>query len=181
MKHIEESPTEGDTRRKKIIQILSESDRPVSGSSLAGMLGVSRQVIVQDIALLRAVGDNIVSTTKGYLLYMQDQKRETRVFMVSHTHGQIGEELNAIVDCGGRVKNVIVEHEIYGMITVDLIISNRRDVEDFVARVEEKKTTPLLELTNGVHYHTVEADSMAILDRVEQELQKRGFLLSPTE
>ena len=90
MKYTEESPTEGNTRRKKIIQILSESERPVSGSSLAGMLGVSRQVIVQDIALLRAVGDNIVSTTKGYLLYMQDQKRETRVFMVSHTHGQIG-------------------------------------------------------------------------------------------
>ncbi|MFQ9510418.1 MAG: transcription repressor NadR [Lachnospiraceae bacterium] len=167
---------EGQDRREKIIEILQEAKEPVSGSGLSKKLGVSRQVIVQDIALLRATNKNILSTTKGYLLYYQDTKKVNRCFSVRHTTEQIEEELCTIVDNGGKILDVIVEHEIYGQITADLIIATRQDVYDFVAKVKHTKTVPLKQLTAGIHLHTVEADSEETLNRIEIKLKEAGFL-----
>lgn len=166
----------GQVRREKIIEILKENLDPVSGSELSKILGVSRQVIVQDIALLRAVNKNILSTTKGYVLYYQEDKKVNRCFLVQHSTEAIEDELCTIIDNGGKVLDVIVMHDIYGEITTDLILKTRQDVYDFVEKVKSQKVVPLKELTNGVHLHTVEADSEEILDRIENKLNEKKYL-----
>lgn len=170
---------EGDVRRTQIIQYLEQAETPVSGTSLAKKMGVSRQVIVQDIALLRAVNKNILSTNKGYLLYQEQEKnsKKRRTFKVKHDNAHIMDELNTIVDLGGQVLDVVVEHDIYGQITVDLVMNSRADVAAFVDKVNKNRTRPLNELTEGVHFHTVQASSEGILDRIEEALFQKGYLL----
>lgn len=167
----------GEERRKKIIEILQSSDEPVSGAELSKRLNVSRQVIVQDIALLRAVNRNIISTTKGYVLYYQEVQKANRCFLVRHSDDEIEDELCTIVDNGGKVLDVIVMHDIYGEISTGLIIKNRQDVYDFVEKLRGQRTTPLKELTGGVHLHTVEADSEAVLDSIEKKLREKRYLI----
>lgn len=167
----------GEERRKKIIEILRGSEEPVSGAELSKRLNVSRQVIVQDIALLRAVNRNIISTTKGYVLYYQEIQKVNRCFLVKHSDGQIEDELCTIVDNGGKVLDVIVMHDIYGEISTGLIIKNRQDVYDFIEKLKGNRTMPLMELTGGVHLHTVEADSEAILDSIEKKLRDKNYLV----
>lgn len=171
---------EGDKRREKIIDMLAKSSRPVPGAELAQALCVSRQVIVQDIALLRAVNKDILSTNKGYILFATKAKDCRRIFCVNHSNDDIEDELNGIVDNNGKVRDVIVEHEIYGQITVDLIINSRKDVKEFLAKLAaaRNRSKPLNELTDGIHYHTVEADSEEDLDAVEEELRSKGYLIS---
>lgn len=168
---------EGNVRRENLIKILKSRPDPISGSELAKLLGVSRQVIVQDIALLRASDYNLLSTTKGYLLYQSDNPRVKRVYRVKHTTEQIEDELCTIVDNGGKILDVLVVHEIYGEIATPLIIRNRNDVYDFVKKVNEKKIVPLKELTAGVHLHTIEADTEETLDRIEKALKEKNYLL----
>ena len=164
-------------RRGEILKILHNADAPVAARELAGKFGVSRQVIVQDIALLRASNRNILSTNKGYLYDRADEKKVVRrTFFVCHTDEQMAEELFAIVDNGGRLRDVVVEHEIYGQITVDLILENRCDVQDFLDKISKSTARPLSILTNGKHYHTVEADREEIFDRIEQKLRLLGYL-----
>ncbi len=167
----------GEVRRKQIIEILRASDEPVSGAELAKKLDVSRQVIVQDIALLRAVNRNIISTTKGYVLYYQEAEKVNRCFLVKHSDEEIEDELCIIVDNGGKVLDVIVMHDIYGEISTGLIIKNRKDVSDFLEKLKRHKTIPLKELTGGIHLHTVEADSEEILDAIEKNLREKNYLV----
>lgn len=168
---------EGNKRREQLLKILNNASEPVSGGELSRLLGVSRQVIVQDIALLRASNVNIISTTKGYMVYPLEQNKVKRVFQVRHTDEQIEDELCTIVDNGGKILDVLVKHEIYGEITTPLIIRNRQDIYDFVSKVKTKKIVPLKELTNGLHQHTVEADSEGVLDRIEKALAQKGYLI----
>ncbi|MDF2657160.1 MAG: Helix-turn-helix type 11 domain protein [Bacillota bacterium] len=167
----------GEERRNEIIDILQNSSDAISGAELAKRLGVSRQVVVQDIALLRAVNRNILSTTKGYLLYYQEDQKVNRCFMVKHSDEQIEDELCTIVDNGGKILDVIVMHDIYGEISTGLIIKNRQDVYDFVEKVKKYKTVSLKGLTGDVHLHTVEADSEAILDAIERRLREKNYLV----
>lgn len=172
---------EGSKRREELVKILNTTAEPVSGGELSKLLGVSRQVIVQDIALLRASDINILSTTKGYLIYQTDHLRVKRIFKVKHTTDQIEDELCIIVDNGGKILDVQVKHEIYGEIGTALIIRNRQDVYDFVKKVKEKQLVPLKELTDGIHQHTVEADSEATLDRIEKALDQKNYLLKESD
>ncbi|WP_310602496.1 transcription repressor NadR [Anaerosporobacter sp.] len=169
---------EGPERREKLIAILEDrKGKSISGSEIARELGVSRQIIVQDIALLRAANKNIVSTTKGYLLHRQETGIVSRCFLVRHSTEQIEDELCTIVDHGGKILDVIVRHDIYGEIRTDLIISNREDVYAFVKRVNENQTVPLKELTDGTHLHTVEASNEYILDSIEEALRAKDYLV----
>lgn len=169
---------EGNSRREKLVEILKESNGPVSGNTLSKALGVSRQVIVQDIALLRAGNEAIFATPKGYVLYVQGPgKRYRRTFMVNHSKEQIVDELSLIIDNGGKVLNVIVAHDIYGQITADLILETLQDVENFYDRMNVSQAGPLLQLSNGIHIHTVEASSERILDNIERDLKERGYLV----
>ncbi|MBR3339774.1 MAG: transcription repressor NadR [Lachnospiraceae bacterium] len=108
----------GEKRREQLVQILSKSESPVAGRVLSESLKVSRQVIVQDIALLRANGMQIFSTSRGY--YLQSTESLSRVFKVRHTEEEVEEELNLIVDLGGRVEDVFVYHKVYNVVRADL-------------------------------------------------------------
>ncbi len=165
-------------RREQIIQMLEGEKKPLSGTEIARRLHVSRQIIVQDIALLRAGNRNILSTNKGYLLYQpEEHPRFRRTVYVEHGDERIEEELYTVVDCGGRMLDVVVEHEIYGQITVDLIITNRQDAAEFVRRLKGHETRGLNALTYGRHYHTIEADKEEYLDLMEEKLREKGFLI----
>ena len=169
--------TDGTTRRKELMKLLQNEMRPLSGTELARHFGVSRQVIVQDIALLRATDRNILSTNKGYMLYHpeQEEERSRRILASHHDKERMQEELYLIVDNGGCVCDVVVEHEIYGQLSADLILKNRRDVNEFVKKMGEISDQPLNVLTGGIHFHTVEAESEEILDCIEEQLRERGF------
>ncbi len=167
---------EGTKRREQLMKILGEQTEPISGGELSRLLGVSRQVIVQDITLLRATGINIFSTTKGYLILHSDEPRVKRIFKVKHTTDQIEDELCTFVDNGGKILDVVVNHEIYGDIATALTIRNRQDVYDFVKKVQEKKIVPLKDLTDGIHQHTVVAETEETLDRIERALKTKGYL-----
>ena len=170
----------GEVRRMKIRQMLLDAHQPLSGTALAGALHVSRQVIVQDIALMRAEHLPILSTTKGYLLG-PDAVRSSqpkRVFFVRHTTERVLEEFMTVIDLGGRILDVSVEHELYGPIRADLLIENAQDAQDFVDRLKNCRDNPLKVLTDDCHYHTVTAPSEKLLDLIEAELRNRGFLES---
>jgi transcriptional regulator of NAD metabolism len=170
---------DGEERRKELLGILSKIEIPVPGHELAKKLRVSRQIIVQDIALLRVQDHNILSTNKGYMIYKSNhhEHRCERVFYVNHTQGQVLDEFYTIIDLGGRVLNLFIEHELYGQIQVDLIINNRVDAKEFVDKLDCCTAKPLNTLTDGWHYHTVEAASERLLDLIEDELRKRNYLL----
>ena len=168
---------EGEARREQLLQMLRGSTAPIPGSALARSLGVSRQVIVQDIALLRAVNKDILATTKGYVLYSQQTESCHRIYCVNHSDDAIADELNTIVDNGGKVLDVIIEHEIYGQITANLILENRRDVAEFCDRLKHSNAKPLNIIAGGTHYHTVEARSEVMLDNIECALREKGYLV----
>ena len=166
---------EGDIRREKIIEIMSNQKEPVSGSDLAKKFSVSRQVIVQDIALIRAAGYEIIATNRGYIL--NQPKKVCRIFKVQHTDEQLEEELNTIVDLGGCVDNVMIHHRVYGKMEAELALSSRRKVGAFMEDIRSGKSSPLKNITSNYHYHKVSADSEETLDLIEQELREKGFLV----
>ena len=161
-------------RRERINKILADSSAPISGSALARMLSVSRQVIVTDIAILRAEGINITSTTQGYLLSREHLCK--RIFKVHHTREECEEELNLFVDSGAVVKDVFVNHRVYGVIRGELNIRSRLDVRAFLESIRSGKSSLLSTTTEGYHYHTLLAPSNAILDMIENRLWEMGFL-----
>ncbi|WP_346662721.1 transcription repressor NadR [uncultured Merdimonas sp.] len=169
----------GAERREEIIRRIREADQPVPARDLAGLYHVSRQVIVQDIALIRALGYEIISTNRGYLLHMPSEV--SRVFKVRHTDEQLEEELCAIVDLGGTVENVMVSHRVYGRLEAELGISSRRKAAEFLEDIRSGKSSPLKNITSGYHYHKVTADSEKTLDLIREDLKKRGFLVETEE
>lgn len=161
-------------RREQLKRILTESGQPVTGSALAKQLSVSRQVIVTDIALLRAEGLEILSTSQGYILSREQMCK--RIFKVHHTREECEQELNLFVDCGATVRDVFVSHRAYGVIRGDLNIRSRLDVQDFLESIRSGKSTLLSSTTEGYHYHTLLAPREEILDMIEQKLWEAGFL-----
>lgn len=169
----------GEQRRQAILNLIRSENKPVSGGRLAKEFDVSRQVIVQDIALLRAANYDIFSTNKGYML--NEVSGITKVFKVSHTDNQIEEELNAIVDLGGEIVDVFVYHKVYGRIQGTLSIRSRRNVREFMKGIDSGKSSPLKNITSGYHYHTVKADSEETLALIETMLAEKKFLLPMDE
>lgn len=165
----------GEERRAKLIELLKHSKTPLSGAYLAKHAGVSRQVIVQDIALLRANAYTIVSTNQGYLL-TETTALACRVFKVIHTDDEVEEELSLIVDCGGRVEDVFVSHKIYNIVKAPMNIHSRLDVKHFMDNLTSGKSSLLKNVTSGYHYHTVTAENEEILDYIHDALKERGFL-----
>lgn len=164
----------GQERRIQILELLRASSAPLSGVCLAKQLQVSRQVIVQDIALLRANGTEILSTNQGYLL--PEPSLTSRVFKVVHTDEQVEEELSLIVDCGGWIEDVFVYHKVYGIIKAPLNIHSRLDIKNFMQDIISGKSKLLKNVTSGYHYHTVQAESEQVLNYIQQQLQQKGFL-----
>lgn len=168
----------GEERRTQILQMLKDQTSPLSGTALADAFHVSRQVIVQDIALMRAENHPILSTNRGYLYHRTDSVGllPKRVVSVRHTTEQVLEEFMTILELGGKILDVVVEHELYGQIRVDLMIESQQDAQEFYEKLMQSKDEPLKILTGDCHYHTIAAPSEKLLDLIEQALQKDGFL-----
>lgn len=168
-----------DERRNQVLDLIKLSENPINGSTISKQMGVSRQVIVQDVALLRANKHNIISTNRGYMLSTPKQTQEfTRVIKVSHTDDQIRDELSCIINLSGRILDVWVDHEVYGKFSAELNISNDYDIEKFVLQIQDNKVTPLKNITNNCHYHTISAPTLKLLDLIEQELIELGFIVN---
>ena len=163
-------------RRAALSDYLSQAAGPVSASVLAARFSVSRQIIVGDIALLRAGGLDIAATPRGYLL-PRPTPGLTRQLACVHRPEDMGRELELMVDNGCTVLDVIVEHPVYGQLTGQLQISSRYDVGQFVQRCRRQEAAPLSQLTEGIHLHTVACPSQEAYDRVRESLSKLGFLL----
>ena len=166
----------GTERRTKIVELIQNSEKPLSGTALAKQCDVSRQVIVQDIALIRASGYDIISTNRGYII--QEPLVREREFKVNHTDEQLEEELYSIIDLGGTVVNVMVNHRVYGHMEAELRINSRRKVEAFMEDIRSGKSSPLKNITSNYHYHKVAADSEETLDLIEEALRQKHFLVS---
>ena len=160
------------SRRDEILTEIKKSDVPVSAGTLAKKFHVSRQIIVGDVALLRAEGNKIIATPRGYVL--EEKKVLERKIAVCHTKEQIQEELYTIVDMGGFVKDVIVEHEFYGELCGKMHIASRYDVDCFLKRVQQVE--PLSHLTHGLHLHTITFPDEETFHRIEKALEEKGFL-----
>lgn len=166
-------------RRQEILNILNKSEEPVRGTDLSEKLEVSRQVIVQDIAILRARGENILATPQGYLMpKVQERKKLTKTIVCTHkTNIELEEELGLIVDLGGKIIDVIVEHPLYGEIKSQLQIGSRHDLKLFIDNLKTTKAEPLSSLTGGVHLHTIEVDDEETLERIKEALLQKKYLI----
>lgn len=163
-------------RRKEILDILKKTDTPVPARALAARFGMSRQVIVQDMAVIRASTSGILSTARGYIIHQDSVERCSREFKVRHQEADTQSELNLIVDCGGHVKNISISHRVYGRISADMDIRSRQDVAEFTEALKDSSSSVLSTATSGYHYHLVEAASRERLDMIEEKLREAGFL-----
>ncbi|SMC27462.1 hypothetical protein SAMN02745134_03196 [Clostridium acidisoli DSM 12555] len=165
-------------RRKLIKDFLYESQEPLKGENLAKNLGVTRQIIVKDIAILRASGIKIIATPKGYII-SEDKKNSIRkVLALKHKPEEIEDELETIIKFGGIIEDVIIEHRLYGEIRGMLMIKTLYDVQNFVNKVNRYDSEPLLILTGGVHLHTITVESKDALDNIITELKNKNYLIS---
>ncbi|MFN2745077.1 MULTISPECIES: transcription repressor NadR [Bacillus] len=171
----------GTERRNKLLAWLKASEAPLTGSELAKKASVSRQVIVQDISLLKAKNEPIIATSQGYM-YLRSAAGEKqpvqRIIACDHRPEKTEEELNLIVDFGVSVKDVTIEHPVYGDLTASIRVSTRKEVSDFVKKISSTNAAYLSQLTNGIHLHTLEANEEEKIDQACEALKKAGILIS---
>lgn len=167
---------DGNQRREEILKQLQSTNGMVTATAFAEQFGVTRQIIVSDIALLRANGNKIISEKRGYSLEKENDVGIKDIIICKHSAAKMLEELYAVVDNGGKLLNVIVEHPIYGQITGDLGISSRYDANEFAKSVANSNASQLCDLTNGVHYHTVLCPDKDTLLRIKTELKNLDIL-----
>lgn len=165
-------------RRKKILIKLINSQMPISASSLADEFKVSRQIIVGDIALLRAGGHDITATPRGYVLEGEETSHPfVGIIACKHTLDELRDELYTIVDYGGTVMDVTIEHSIYGQLLGQLNISSRYEADLFVESVSGESDKPLSVLSGGIHLHKVGCKSEEIFEMIKSKLEEKGFIL----
>ena len=164
-------------RREEIIKNLVKEKKAITGSELASYFNVTRQVIVKDIAILRAAGKNIIATPDGYMINDDNSNRVKSVIAVSHNDEDVIKELEIVVKYGGIIEDVIVEHPLYGEIKGILMIKNLNDLNKFKNSLKQINAKPLSILTNGVHLHTISADSVENMELIKEELKENGFIL----
>ncbi len=165
-----------DERRNSIIEMLIIEKKAIKGTTLAERFNVTRQIIVKDIAILRAKGNSIIATPDGYMIN-DNSSRVKSVIAVNHNNEDVIRELEIVVKYGGIIEDVIVEHPLYGEIKGILMIKNLNDLNKFKNTLKEINAKPLSILTNGVHLHTVSADSIENMELIKEELKENGFIL----
>lgn len=166
-----------EARRRRILHWMRRHDGPILGGDLAKHFRISRQSLVQDMAILRASGEAILATLRGYHLSRGTNRPHRAVLACRHEPERTGKELQILVDHGVKVLDVIVEHPLYGELRGPLMLESRADVQDFLKQVMAKKATLLSSLTRGVHLHTVEASRSEMIARAKAALREQGFLL----
>ncbi|MCY0876605.1 MAG: transcription repressor NadR [Firmicutes bacterium] len=166
-------------RQERLLDELRVASGAITGAELAERCSVTRQVVVHDIALLRASGTPILSTPQGYRLEMKATEKIREVVAVSHPPALTGSELYTFVDYGIQVLDVIVAHPVYGEITGGLHLSSRRDVDLFLQQLEASHASLLSSLTDGYHLHSVQCNDLLQLREAEAKLQERGITVYP--
>ena len=165
-------------RRLKILEILKRNNKPITGTELSAKFKVSRQIIVGDITVLRAKGYDVYATPRGYILPDEPKNPNTlATICCRHDNSQLEKELNIIVDNGGKMHDVIVEHPVYGEIRVNLFISNRREVKEFLQKLDDTNAPPLMIMGSGTHYHTIEIPDEETFKIICSELSKANILV----
>ncbi|PLR93732.1 transcription repressor NadR [Bacillus sp. T33-2] len=169
----------GEARRSFLLQLLKDSKEPITGSEMASRTNVSRQVIVGDITLLKAKNEPIIATSQGYIyLAAAPSSHVERTIACQHMPERTEEELNMLVDHGVTVKDVKIEHPVYGDLTASIMVSNRAEVKQFMQKINSTNSGYLSELTSGIHLHTISAPSEIALDEAEEAMKKANFLIS---
>lgn len=163
-------------RREEIGKMLVKSNKAIKGTELASLFGVTRQIIVKDIAILRAEGNTIIATPDGYI-YNKDVNKVKSIIAVNHDENKTIDELEIVVKYGGIIEDVIIEHPLYGEIRGNLMIKNLNDLNKFENEFKSKNVKPLSNLTDGIHLHTIAADSEEDIKEIKRELKEKGFLL----
>ncbi|WP_058270035.1 transcription repressor NadR [Olsenella massiliensis] len=171
----------GERRRERLLTLLGASRSALTGAQLACQLGVSRQVIVQDIALIKAQGAKVVPTSRGYLLEREPPARPVRLLKLRHGLDRVELELKIIVDLGGTVEDTLVNHRTYGRLSAPLHVSSRSDVARFLDDLAGSRSSLLSEVTSGYHFHHVSARDQETLERIERALDEAGLLCEPTD
>ena len=165
-------------RRQKIIETLKNSENSIKGTALAEKFNVSRQVIVQDIAVLRAKGFEIIGTPVGYMINRQDSEKLTKTIATKHLNiDQVKEELMIIIDNGGTIIDVIVDHPVYGNVQGILNLNYRGQVDKFLDRIRSGKAEFLSSLTEGIHRHTIEVPTEEDFIKIKKQLKEKGYLV----
>ena len=164
-------------RRNLILNMLQDSDSSISATTLANKFSVTRQIIVADIALLRATGYSITADNKGYKLNIINTDLIKKI-VVKHNKNEVNDEFYAIVDNGGKILDVIVEHQLYGKISVELNICSRYEADEFVIKLNETNSNPLSLLTQGIHIHTIEVPNEEAFERIKNKLTEIGILIT---
>lgn len=164
------------SRRSQIMSILKRAGSAVTGTALSKQCNVSRQIIVGDVAILRAQGVAIISTPRGYQLVPLNKGGIQHVFVCCHGMDKTEAELEAIIDNGGIVHNVVIEHDVYGNLEGTLNLHSRRDIKQYIKRMEESQAQLLSAISGGIHTHLVEADSQEEIDAIQDALEGLGVL-----
>ncbi|WP_101696194.1 transcription repressor NadR [Clostridium minihomine] len=165
-------------RREKIRELLRQSQQPISASTIAQQFQVSRQIIVGDIALLRASNEKIAATPRGYVMESDTPAGKYQLIIACrHSGEEMEDELTLIVDNGGKILDVTVEHAVYGQLSGQLHIYSHYDVENFISRLKKSNSAPLSDLTDGIHLHTVAFDNRQDMERTLAALTEKGYLL----
>lgn len=164
------------TRRLQIMDMLQQSQGAITGSELSKHCNVSRQIIVGDVAILRAQGIHIISTPRGYQLIAKQKGGMQQVFVCCHGPEMMEKELNAIIDNGGIVHNVVVEHEVYGDLEGKLNLHSRRDIQQYLTRMKNSKAELLSRISGGIHTHLVETANAEDMAAIQDALEALGVL-----
>ena len=164
-------------RREDIVKLLIESNKALKGTAIAEKYNVTRQVIVKDIAILRAKGEDIIATPDGYIIKKNDN-RVKAIIAVNHKANETFDEMSIVIKYGGIIEDVIVEHPLYGEIKGMLMVRNLYELNKFRDKYENQKAKLLSVLTNGVHLHTIAADNMENIQSIIAELKEKNFIVS---
>ena len=163
-------------RRERILTRLNSAGAPLSASTLAAELGVSRQIVVGDVALLRAGGAQIDATPRGYQLHPAEKGYAGILACVHRTQEEMRQELYTVVDQGGTVVDVAVENSLYGEIRANLNLASRYDVDTFLVQARSAPESLLSRMTGGVHLHTLRCPDRASFERIRAELDRQVLL-----
>ncbi|KAB3529285.1 transcription repressor NadR [Alkaliphilus pronyensis] len=165
-------------RRKTIMYKLLSNSKPIKGTELANEFNVSRQVIVQDIALLRASGNDIIATPQGYIIMKENTGKIIKTIISKHhSYEEMEEELQILIDYGAKIIDVIVEHPIYGEIRTVLDIAYKNELEEFMSKIKKNNAEPLASLTDGVHIHTIEVPCEKSFKKLKEQLLEKDYLI----
>lgn len=166
---------EGEQRKAQILRALQQTEKPISATRFAKEFGVSRQIVVGDVALLRATGESIIATARGYLLERESAKLLSKL-AVQHAPEETEMELRTIIEQGGEVIDVVVEHPLYGELVGGLHLKTQQDVDTFIKEAGNLQVTLLSELTAGIHLHTIAYETVENLTKIKEALSKKGIL-----